>query len=280
MSRPLRLGISTCPNDTFAFHGLMSGAVSAEGLELAFDLFDVQELNERMLAGRFDAAKVSFHAALALAADTVVLPAGSALGFGNGPLLLAAPSADREAPDRPRVLAPGRWTTAALLWHLFHGHGQLEHVVFSDIFPALQRGEADLGVCIHEGRFTWRAAGLTFVEDLGERWERETGVPLPLGGIVARRDLPAGVAERLGAAIAASIAWGQDHREDCLESMGRYAQEMDDEVLWAHVDLYVNQHTLDLGPEGRTALAALEDLARSRGLVEAGAGLTVLTGAS
>ncbi|MEM7310144.1 MAG: MqnA/MqnD/SBP family protein [Planctomycetota bacterium] len=276
MTRALRIGISTCPNDTFAFHALLTGAVQAEGLELSFELLDVQELNERMLAGRFDAAKVSFHAALALAADTFVLPSGSALGHGVGPLLLAA-APDRTPAPAALVLCPGRWTTATLLYRLFHPDGgRIEHRVFSDIFPALQGAEVDLGVCIHEGRFTWREAGLSYVEDLGERWEAETGLPLPLGGIVARRDLGAEALESLQEAIHASLSWALAHREDCLPTLRRYAQELSDDVLWAHVDLYVNERTLDLGREGGVALAALADLARARGLLAPGADLELL----
>jgi len=177
------------------------------------------------------------------------------------------------------VLCPGRWTTAHLLWRLFHDReGDVEHVVFSDIFPALQAGRAALGVCIHEGRFTWKEAGLDLREDLGATWERTTGAPLPLGGIVARRALGEDAAQRLAGAIRASIEWGLAHRDACLPTMRRYAQEQGDDVLWAHVDLYVNQRTVDLGPEGRAALAALSERARAAGIVAAGAELEVLDG--
>jgi 1,4-dihydroxy-6-naphthoate synthase len=271
----VRIGISTCPNDTFAFHALLAGEVRAEGLELDFTLLDVEELNRRLLAGELDAAKTSFHAALARAEDVVVLPSGSALGFGVGPLVVGGRVP--RAGARPRVLCPGRWTTAHLLWRLFHdGEGDVEHVVFSEIFPALQAGRADLGVCIHEGRFTWKEAGLAFHEDLGATWERATGAPLPLGGIVARRALGPAAAHALQDAIRASLEWGLAHREACLPTMRRHAQELDDPVLWAHVDLYVNERTLDLGAEGRAALAALSARARERGLLPPGAALAVL----
>lgn len=273
----VRIGISTCPNDTFAFHALLAGEVRAQGLELDFTLLDVEELNRRMLAGELDAAKVSFHAALACAAEVVVLPSGSALGHGVGPLLLAAPpTATGPARERPRVLCPGRWTTAHLLWRLFHdGEADVEQVIFSAIFPALQAGRADLGVCIHEGRFTWKEAGLALREDLGATWEAATGAPLPLGGIVVRRALGIGVAQALQDAIRRSIEWGRAHREACLPTMRQHAQELAEPVLWAHVDLYVNERTLDLGAEGRAALAALSERARERGLLE-GAGAAAL----
>jgi len=266
VSTPLRLGISTCPNDTYAFHGLLSGAVAATGLELEIELHDVQELNERLLAGALDAAKASFHAALRAGAELVVLPCGAALGFGLGPVLLA-PS-DRATPPDPLVLCPGEWTTATLLWRLLHpGEGHVEQVVFDQIMPALAEGRADLGVCIHEGRFTWRAHGLRLVEDLGSRWERRTCAPLPLGGIVARRDLGTRALESLRAAIARSLEHARAHPEAALATMRRHAQEQRDEVLWAHVELYVNNWTRDLGRQGRGALEALRRAACEAGLI-------------
>lgn len=268
MTRALTVGISTCPNDTFAFAGLLTGAVEAPGLELRFELADVEELNRRALAGELDVAKVSFAAALSLADDVTVLPSGAALGRGVGPLLLGAAGRTRPADAvdgrPPRVLCPGRSTTASLLYELFHpGRGRVEQVVFSAILPALEAGEADFGVCIHEGRFTWRDRGLVLVEDLGETWEQATGAELPLGGIVARASLGDDVARALSDALARSIAWGHAHRDAAAAVMRRHAQELSDDVLWAHVELYVNERTRDLGEEGRRALAELARRARS-----------------
>jgi len=270
----LRIGISTCPNDTFAFHGLLSGAIAPPGLELAFELTDVQTLNEGLRDGRFDVAKVSFAAALELAAEHVVLPAGAALGFGVGPVVLAAQPGP--PPDRPRVLCPGDDTTATLLWRLFHGERcDLRQVLFSEIMPALQRGEADLGVCIHEGRFTWRARGLHLVEDLGERWELSSGAPVPLGGLLARRDLGPDVIARLAAAVRDSILLATRERMAALQTMRKHASEHSDEVLWQHVALYVNAETLALSSAGRAALALLADHASKVGLAPAAASLEV-----
>lgn len=267
----LRVGISTCPNDTFTFHGLLTGAVVAEGLELEFRLADVQELNEALARGELDVGKASFHAALQLADRFGVLAVGSALGFGNGPLLLAAREGDtperfREG-RRARVLAPGKDTTATLLYRLFHdGEGAVEQTIFDQILPALVRGDADFGVCIHEARFTYRDHGVHLVEDLGERWERETRSPLPLGGILARRDLGAAVHGALNDAIRASLDHARREPEAALLSMRRYAQEQADDVLWKHVELYVNDFTRDLGAVGRSALGNLATIARARGI--------------
>lgn len=275
MSDALRIGISTCPNDTFAFHALLAGEVDLDGLPFAIELGDIEELNGRMRDGALDVAKVSFHAALHLADRVRVLGAGSALGYGVGPLLVAA--AGRAEVADPLVLCPGEGTTATLLHRLFHPeHGRVEHVVFSDIFPRLRAGRADRGVCIHEGRFTWREQGLELVEDLGETWERAAESPLPLGGLVASRALPLETCARVRDGVARSITWGLEHRERCLPTMRRYAQELSDEVLESHVDLYVNERTLELGDPGRQALERLAELAEARELIPRGRRLEVV----
>lgn len=267
MTRPIRLGISTCPNDTFAFHGLITRAVDWRGLDFEIELLDVEALNERLLAGSFDVCKASFHAALRAARDVVVLPSGSALGFGVGPLLLAAEPGTRPAHAGQLSLCPGRHTTAALLFDLFHPRSaRVEHVVFSEIMPRLKARTADFGVCIHEGRFTWQDRGLALVEDLGTRWEQETGGPLPLGGIVASRRLPAATIATVQHVIHDSLALALRDRDAALPTMRAHAQEFDDRVLMQHVDLYVNEWTVDLGPAGASALAALSARAASLGL--------------
>ena len=267
MTSPLRLGISTCPNDTFAFHGILSGKTRTPGLTFDLTLHDVQELNEGLRAGSFDIAKGSCAVGLELAGEFVMLPVGAALGFGNGPLLLA-PGAERDA-DQPRVvLGPGRDTTAELLFRMFYPEeSAIRSVVFSDIMPALQAGEADLGVCIHEGRFTYEASGLRKIEDLGLRWEGVTQSPLPLGGLFAKHDLGDELIAKVVGAIEDSLAYARAHPEEALESMRKYAQEQSDEVLQAHVELYVNEHTTNLGITGRDALARLESEARKAGLL-------------
>ena len=267
MSRTIRLGISTCPNDTFAFHGLLTRAVDWRGLHFEVDLLDIEQLNERLLGGGFDVGKTSFHAALHLADDHVVLPSGSALGFGVGPLLLAAAAGTTPENISQLTLCPGRHTTAALLFALFHPNtARVEHALFSDIMPSLERGEADFGVCIHEGRFTWQQRGLSLVEDLGSRWEQATGCPLPLGGIVASSRLPDETIATVQQVIQDSLRFALADRRAALPTMRRYAQEFDDHVLMQHVDLYVNAWTLDLGVEGARALDELSARAASIGL--------------
>ncbi|MFT4538417.1 MAG: 1,4-dihydroxy-6-naphthoate synthase [Planctomycetota bacterium] len=272
MKRRVHLGISTCPNDTFAFHGILTGAVSHPALDVQIDLRDVQELNKAFAAGEFDIAKGSFYAALMHSDSLWVLPSGSALGFGVGPLLLAAGDKKRpvtpSTPSTPLVLCPGEHTTAHLLYRLFHaGEGQVEQRLFSEIMPALEAGQADLGVCIHEGRFTWRERGLELVEDLGTRWEADCGHPLPLGGLFARRSAGIELARDMQQLIRDSIEYAHANRDEAALSMRRYAAEQSDEVLYAHVDLYVNEWTLDLGEIGESALAMLSERARSSALL-------------
>jgi 1,4-dihydroxy-6-naphthoate synthase len=267
VTQPIRLGISTCPNDTFAFHGLLTRTVDWRGLDFQVELLDVETLNERLLAGDFDVCKASFHAALLAAADVVVLPTGSALGFGVGPLLLAAEGGTRPTHPGQITLCPGRHTTAALLFQLFYPRSsRVEHVVFSEIMPRLQARTADFGVCIHEGRFTWQEQGLTLVADLGTRWETETGSPLPLGGILARRRLPAATIAAVQRVIHDSLMLARRDRAVPLPTMRQHAQEFDDHVLMQHVDLYVNDWTLDLGATGAQALDELSARAASLGL--------------
>ena len=263
MSHPIRLGISTCPNDTFAFHALLHDLVDLRGLKFDIQLLDIQQLNTALHQDAFDVAKASFNAALHLSDRMLVLPVGSALGYGVGPLLLAAHEGTQPEHATQLTLCPGRDTTAHLLYQLFYPQStQVEHVVFSEIMPRLQAGTADFGVCIHEGRFTWQEQGLFCVEDLGTRWESETGTPLPLGGLLASRSLERNLTAQITAVIRDSLRFALNEPAVALPTMRHYAQEFDDRVLMQHVELYVNQWTEDLGEVGSQALQTLEQRAR------------------
>jgi 1,4-dihydroxy-6-naphthoate synthase len=259
--RALRLGISPCPNDTFTFHGVLERTIDLHGLRFDVELADVQELNERTAAGDFDFSKVSFNAALELGDRFGVLPAGAAMGVGVGPIVVAADSSTELRPSS-RVVCPGSRTTATLLFRAFHPEVQdVTQEVFSEIAGSLHRGEADFGVLIHEGRFTLRENGLELVEDLGERWERRFGLPLPLGGIVGSLDLPRSIHDRTTAAIRDSLRYARAHREEALRTVRRHAQELDEAVIWPYIDLYVNDYSWDIGETGAAALDALATLA-------------------
>ncbi|MCS7466476.1 1,4-dihydroxy-6-naphthoate synthase [Stieleria sp. ICT_E10.1] len=282
MSEKIRLGISTCPNDTFAFHALMNRLVDWRGLEFDLRLLDIQQLNDELFAGKFDVAKCSFHAALLLSDSMVVLPSGSALGFGVGPLLLSSKSVASTgavpATADQITLCPGQHTTATLLFRLFYPHTtSIEQVVFSEIMPRLVQNTADFGVCIHEGRFTWQDQGLGLVEDLGTRWENETRCPLPLGGLVGDKTLPDDVLWKVQSVVRDSLEYSLADPEGTLETMRHHAQEFDDEVLMQHVHLYVNEWTVDLGEIGAGALNRLNEKAKLAGIIpQSTAGLQIL----
>lgn len=263
----LRLGLSTCPNDTFAFHAILEQRIDLRGLEFEPELLDVQQLNDGLFAGRYDVSKASFHAALLLARDYGVVRAGSALGFGVGPLLVAARPDVRPGPGA-RVLCPGSTTTATLLYRCLHPDGgAIDHTVFSDIGAVLRRGDADLGVLIHEGRLTYERDGLVLIEDLGESFERLAQAPIPLGGILASLELPDDVVERFTAVLRDSIAYAWANRAEVLGTIRRYAQELGEDVIWPYVELYVTEHTVDLGEDGIRALETLERTAAAAGVL-------------
>jgi len=279
MTTKIHIGISTCPNDTFAFHALLNQKIDTGDLQFEFELMDVEELNLRLLNGDFDVAKASFHAAILLADDLAVLSSGSALGFGVGPLLLSAkpnskpsdPFYDQEGSVRSPVIAcPGKHTTATLLYRLFQpDSGEIRQMIFSDIMPKLKEQEADFGVCIHEGRFTYRDEGLDCVVDLGRWWEEKTEKPLPLGGILVRKSLGKDTMRAVQKCVKASVQYGLDHPAETLPTMKRHAQEFSDDVLFQHVRTYVNDWTLSLGQLGKEALKVLADLAFNSGITSA-----------
>lgn len=271
----IQVGISTCPNDTFAFAALLEGRVEGAP-SLEFRLDDIEALNEALMRRELPVSKASFHAALHLAKDYRVLSVGAALGHGVGPLLLCGPSgADRLPRPGDRVLCPGRFTTASLLYRLYCRDGpEARQLNFAGIMPALGRGEADFGVVIHEGRFTYREHGLALVRDLGELWAEDSGAALPLGGILARRDLEE--APEIARAIQTSLEIARKEPSSALRQMRVHAQELSGDVLWQHVKLYVNEATMELGEEGRRALRLLEERALRAGVVDSPRTLEVL----
>lgn len=257
----LQLGISTCPNDIFAFHAILKRKIDLGILDLSIRLLDVQELNSLVSRRELDCSKVSFFAALYMAEDYFALPVGAALGQGVGPLVLQ-PSTPQSARPNARVLCPGELTTAHLLFRkFFPEYKNIQHCIFSEIMPRLNQGLADLGVVIHEGRFTYREAGLSLFADLADYWQSATDLPLPLGGIVAKRNIPKEVLSSLIKVIRESISYAHSHPDEVFETMQHYAQELQPEVIWQHVELYVNDFTLDLGAQGRSALGIMREMA-------------------
>jgi 1,4-dihydroxy-6-naphthoate synthase len=254
---PYSLGFSPCPNDTFIFHALVHGLVGRD-IPVTERLEDVETLNSLVMSGELDVSKVSFHMLGHVRDRYVLLRAGGALGRGCGPLVVARDLSVPAELSGKRIAVPGHYTTAALLLRLYDP-SLPEPVIlpFHRIMPAVVAGEVDAGVIIHESRFTYPSYGLRCLVDLGAWWEEVSGHPLPLGGIVVRRSLGEGVATRMEQAIRASVQHAFQHPEDSRPYVKGHAQEMDPSVLDAHIGLYVNRFSLDVGIEGETAIALL-----------------------
>jgi 1,4-dihydroxy-6-naphthoate synthase len=254
----LSLGFSPCPNDTFVFDALVHGGVAADGLRFRPRLEDVETLNRLALEGTLDVAKVSYGALPDLLDRYVLLRSGGALGRGCGPILVARPGSDLGSVRSGSIAVPGHRTTANLLLRLWDPALRAGvPMVYDEIMPAVAAGRVDAGLIIHESRFTYPAHGLIGLLDLGEWWEAETGLPIPLGGIVARRALGAGVIAEIEGAIRRSVEHALTRPDESLGYRRRHAQEMDDEVMRAHIELYVNRFTVDLGTEGEGAVREL-----------------------
>lgn len=268
MTKTLSLGFSPCPNDTFIFHALVHGIVRAEGLEFAPRLEDVETLNRLAAEAVLDVTKISYGAIPHLLHDYVLLRSGGALGRGCGPLVVAREPIDPKELATRRIAIPGRNTTANLLLRLFASDAPAsDERVYSDIMPAVARGEVDAGLIIHESRFTYADHGLVKVVDLGEWWERETGLPIPLGGILARRGLGEATIRAVDKALRHSVEHAFMAPEASRDYVRAHAQEMDDTVMRQHIDLYVNQFSVDLGQEGERAIRELFARARRAGII-------------
>jgi 1,4-dihydroxy-6-naphthoate synthase len=263
---PLTLAYSPCPNDTFIFTAWVEGHI-ADAPAVVERLDDIDVLNAAALAGEADIVKMSFHAYGHVRDRYCLLRSGGALGRGCGPLVVAREQLTREALAERTVAIPGTLTTAALLLRLWQPSlpsGRIRVMRFDEILPAVRDGVVDAGLIIHESRFTYHRYGLTQVVDLGDWWEHETGHAIPLGGIAMRRDLGTAVIRRTQEALAASVAFADAHTDVVWPTVRRHAQEMEDEVMRQHIDLYVNDFTRDYGVDGEAAirhlLATAEDL--------------------
>jgi 1,4-dihydroxy-6-naphthoate synthase len=266
----LTLAFSPCPNDCFMFDAIVNRRIDLEGLEFDLRLADVETLNRAAFAGDVDVTKLSYHAYAYCAGDYVLLDAGSALGRNCGPLLIskrAIPEAEVRS-GALRIAIPGKYTTANFLLGLaFPGASNRTELLFSDIEGAVLDGRVDAGLIIHENRFTYAAKGLEKIVDLGEFWEAETGAPIPLGGIAVRRSLPDDSKQAVNRVVRRSVEYAFAHRTASLPFVREHAQEMSEEVMYQHIDLYVNEYSVDLGREGRRAVELLFDKARTLGVI-------------
>lgn len=265
---PLSLGFSPCPNDTFIFHALVHGRVQAGGMTFAERIEDVETLNHLVLDRALDISKISYHLLGHVRGDYCLLRAGGALGRGCGPLLVAREPLELDKLKGKRIAVPGRYTTAALLLRLFDPDlTNMFYLPFHEIMPAVAEGKVDAGVIIHESRFTFAEYGLVKLLDLGDWWEKETGHPIPLGGIVARRSLGREVIATVDAALQASVEYALAHRGEAFPYIRSHSQEMSDEVCSSHIDLYVNPFSVDLGDDGEDAVKNLLARAENAGII-------------
>jgi 1,4-dihydroxy-6-naphthoate synthase len=252
----LSLGFSPCPNDTFIFDALLHGKVDTEGLSFHPVIEDVEALNEMAFRHELHITKLSYHAFAHLLPHYALLNAGSALGEKVGPLLIAKKPLTPDEIDTAHIAIPGQFTTANFLLSLaFPKAQQRTAMLFSDIENAVLQGSVDAGLIIHENRFTYEDKGLVKLMDLGDYWEEASGLPIPLGGIVVRR------------VLARSVAYALDHPDAPKDFVRQYAQEMEEAVMYKHINLYVNHYTRDLGERGRAAVQHLFEVAMKKGVM-------------
>jgi len=271
--RTLSLGYSPCPNDTFIFYPLVHGKIDTGELRFKEVLLDVETLNKTALRSEFDITKISYHAFGYLREDYCLLRSGSALGRSCGPLLVSKEDYSLKDLNGKRIAIPGRLTTANLLLQLFTFDSKIPfsssvEMPFHKIMDAVANGDVDAGLIIHEGRFTYPLYGLKKIVDLGEWWENKTGFPLPLGGILAKRDLGEDLIKRVDSFIRNSIEYSLNHKEEPKVYIKQHSQELKERVIEQHINLYVNDFSLDIGKEGLSAVQELFRRAETRGIIK------------
>lgn len=265
----LTLGFSPCPNDTFLFDALVHGRIDRQDYAFTPVLDDVEALNKMAFEGKLDITKLSYHAFAYLTDHYQMLPSGSALGKGVGPLLITKGAAPATPRSEWLVAVPGKFTTANLLLSLAYPEiMNRKYMLFSDIEEAVLSGQVDAGVIIHENRFTYFEKDLVKQADLGEFWEMETGLPIPLGGIAVRRDLPVPVKRSIAKLVRESTEYAFRNPEHSLPFVQQNAQEMDPEVMQKHIALYVNPFTVDLGESGIMAVESMLKRLLDQGLIK------------
>jgi len=278
-SNPLSLGYSPCPNDTFIFYALVHGKIPDTNLRFQEVLEDVETLNRMAGRSELDVTKASFHAIGSLRETYCLLRAGAALGRGCGPLIISRREQDMTDLRGKTIAVPGTQTTAFLLLQLFDPSLQnnIKVMPFNKIIDAVSGGDVEAGLVIHESRFTYQRAGLIKIIDLGEWWETETGLPLPLGGIIARRALGPEVIRAVDTAVRRSVEYAFSHRDEPLPYIKKHSQEMETCVVEQHINLYVNDYSLDIGVDGAKAVEEMFRRAGEKGIMKkSGRGLFAL----
>jgi len=268
IKQTLKLGFSSCPNDTFIFDAMIHGKIDTEGLNFELIIEDVEELNRRAFNNELDITKISFNAYTKLVNNYILLDSGAALGENCGPLIISKKPIEIEALKNKTIAIPGINTTANLLMKLaFPEHQNKVELLFSDIEKAIIDGDVDAGLIIHESRFTYEAKGLYKVIDIGEYWENVTNTPTPLGGILAKRNLEKDLILKINRVLKRSVEFAFANPKSSFEFIRQHSQEMSEEVMYKHIELYVNHYSLDLGDAGRNAVRTLFKKAQEAGFI-------------
>lgn len=262
------LGFSPCPNDCFIFDALIHHKIDTDGIEFNVLMEDVEALNSKAFKQELDITKLSYHAFLYLTKHYNLLNSGSALGFNCGPLLVKSSKFKIENLDAARIAIPGRYTTANFLLSLaFPNAKNKKEILFSDIEEAVLSHQVDAGLIIHENRFTYQEKGLEKIIDLGEYWQSLISAPIPLGGIVIKKSIDSSLQKTIDSLIKKSVEYAFAHPESCMDYVKIHAQEMSEEVMRKHIDLYVNAFSINLGHVGRNAIELLFDKAVEKNLI-------------
>lgn len=249
------LGFSPCPNDTFMFDALVNGRIDTKGLDFRIELEDIETLNLLALKGKLDVTKLSFAVYSKVMEHYELLTSGSALGNGVGPLLVSKKIFNNPSKEIHSVAIPGNNTTAGYLLKMFYPEIKVvKEIIFSEIEDAVLSGEVDAGVIIHESRFTYAEKGLHKISDLGELWEKKTGQPIPLGGIAIRRSLDENIKKKINRLMKSSVEYAFAHPAESEEYVKKHAQEMSEDVRKKHIQLYVNEYSVELGETGRKTI--------------------------
>ncbi len=266
----LTLGYSPCPNDTFIFDALIHQKIDTGDLTFEIIHADVETLNRKAMEGELDITKLSYHAFAYVSDAYQLLTSGSALGRGCGPLLISKDPIPRSKIEFCLIGIPGKMTTANFLLSLaFPEAATKKEMVFSEIENALLENRIDIGLIIHENRFTYEKKGLLKIADLGEWWENKYQLPVPLGGICIRRDLPAEIKIQVSDCLRRSVLYAMENTSSSMPYVREHAQEMDEHVMRQHIDLYVNTFTVELGDEGRSAIENMYTIASEKRIIGA-----------
>ncbi|GBD96137.1 MAG TPA: 1,4-dihydroxy-6-naphthoate synthase [Nitrospirae bacterium] len=270
--KSVSLGYSPCPNDTFIFYAMIHGKIEAENLTFKEVLLDVETLNRKALNTELDLTKISYHAFGHLRKKYCLLRAGGALGRGCGPLVISKNEYTMEELRRKKIAVPGKLTTAYLLLQLYDSNfnTQLSNLVvmpFHEIIDAVAGDKVDAGLIIHESRFTYPSYGLKEIIDLGQWWEKETGLAIPLGGIIAKHSLGHCVNKKINKILRQSVEYAFSNRAEPMSYIKEHSQELLDDVINRHINLYVNDYSVDVGPEGEKAVIELLSRAEEAGII-------------